>query len=114
MSKRSEWKPRTKPTSPVTVDYIGKNFTGRGDLVDFSEEGLKIRGSHAVHAGLQLALQITATDSAMMIHIARAHVRWSNGKEFGVKFEALEPSVKTQLIAFLASMNATASTLKSL
>lgn len=106
MSKRSESKPRTKPNTPVTVAYLAKNFTGKGNLLDLSEEGLKIQGSHVVHAGLQLALQITAPDSAIVIHVSCAHVRWSNGKEFGVKFEALEPAVKAQLLGFLAALSA--------
>ena len=106
MSKRSEWKLRSKPTTPVTVAYIAKDFTGKGTLLDLSEEGLKIQGNHAVHAGLQVALQITGTDSTILIHIARAYVRWSSGKEFGVKFDVLEPAVKTQLLAFLATLGA--------
>jgi hypothetical protein len=114
MSKRSEWKPRTKPTNPVCVAYVAKDFSGTGDLLDLSEEGLKIRGTHTVHAGLQVGIQINATDSAISLHIARAHVRWSKGREFGVKFDALEPDVKTQLLAFLATLAAPVTVAKSL
>ncbi|WP_455389473.1 PilZ domain-containing protein [Petrachloros mirabilis] len=114
MSKRSEWKPRTKPANHVSVAYVAKEFSGTGDLLDLSEEGLKIRGTHTVHAGLQVGIQINATDSAISLHIARAHVRWSKGREFGVKFDALEPAVKTQLLAFLATLAAPITVLKSL
>ena len=114
MSKRSEWKPRTKPTKHVAVQYVGKDFSGEGDLLDLSEEGLKIRGTHAVHAGLQVALHINATDSAISLHIARAHVRWSNGREFGVKFLTLESAVKTQLLTFLATLAASVPVSKTL
>jgi PilZ domain len=114
MSKRCEWKPRTKPPNHVSVAYVAKEFTGTGDLLDLSEEGLKIRGTHTVHAGLQVGLQINATDSAISLHIARAHVRWSKGREFGVKFEALEPAVKAQLLTFLATLAAPVTVLKSL
>jgi hypothetical protein len=88
------------------VEYIAKDLSGKGDLLDLSEEGLKIQGNRAVHAGLQLALQITAAESAITLHIARAHVRWSKGTEFGVKFDTLEPAVKKQLLAFLAALSA--------
>ncbi len=114
MSKRSEWKIRTKPRCPVAVEYIAKDYSGKGDLLDISEEGLKIQGSHAVHTGVQLAIGITAADYAISIHIARAHVRWEKGRMFGVKFDALDPAVKTQLLAFLATLAATASSPKPL
>jgi len=114
MSKRCEWKPRTKPSSHVSVAYIAKDFSCTGDLLDLSEEGLKIRGTHMVHAGLQVALQINAPESAISLHIARAHVRWSKGREFGVKFDALEPAIKTKLLAFLATLAAPVIVSKSL
>ncbi len=114
MSKRSEWKIRTKPTSHVAVEYIAKEFSGKGDLLDLSEEGLKIQGSHAVHTGVQLALRITAADSAISLYIARAHVRWEKGRMFGVKFDAIDPAVKTQLLAFLAVLAAPVPTPNSL
>jgi len=114
MSKRSEWKPRTKPSNHVSVEYVAKDFCGKGDLLDLSEEGLKIQGNHAVHAGLQLGLQINTTDSAISLHIARAHVRWSKGREFGVKFDSLDLAVKTQLLAFLATLAGTVVVPKSL
>ncbi len=106
MSKRSESKPRTKPANPVSVWYVAKDFSGKGDLLDLSAEGLKIRGTHVVQAGLQIAIQIHASDSAISLQIARAHVRWSKGLEFGVKFDALDPVVKAQLLAFLATLAA--------
>lgn len=106
MSKRSEWKIRIKPPSPVAVEYTVKGFLGRGDLLDVSEEGLKIRGSHSVHTGEQLSLRINAVDAAISLHIARAHVRWEKGNMFGVKFDTLEPAVKAQLLAFLATLAA--------
>ena len=114
MSKRSEWKIRTKPATHVAVEYTAKEFCGTGDLLDLSDEGLKIQGSRAVHTGVQLALQITTADSAISIYIARAHVRWTKGSMFGVKFDTLEPAVKTQLLAFLATLAAPVLTPKTL
>jgi PilZ domain-containing protein len=114
MSKRCEWKIRTKPANHVAVEYVGKDYCGKGDLLDLSEEGLKIQGSHVVHTGVQLALQITTADSSISVHIARAHVRWTKGNMFGVKFETLEPAVKTQLLSFLATLAAPVLTPKPL
>lgn len=108
MAKRSEWKPRNKPGSPVTVEYISQSFAGKGEILDLSEEGLKLQGTHAVHTGMRLAVQIRTTDSATPLHIARAHVRWTKGREFGVRFDALDSTVKAQLLALLVNMASSA------
>ena len=103
--RRSEGKSRTLPSNKLQVEYIAQNFCGKGELLDLSEEGLKMQAAHAIHTGLRLALQIKTTDSTTPLHIARAHVRWVKGAEIGVKFDSLDSTVKTQLTTLLAALS---------
>lgn len=104
MAKRSEWKLRAKPQYNLPVEYGALSLSGKGTLLNLSEEGLMIRGTHPVHTGLKLMIKISPKDDTAPLQIPRAHVRWVKGQEFGVRFDPLDPAVRAQLVALITSL----------
>lgn len=73
-------------------------------MTDLSGEGMKILGAHTTHAGMRVSLQLSAPDSALVIQIPCAYVRWTKSQEFGVKFGPMEPTVIAQLRDILSDI----------
>jgi hypothetical protein len=103
VSKRSTSKTRIRLTTPSVVEYLGQNFTGKGTMTELSSDGMKILGTHPVHAGMRLALRLSVSESTIPIQIPCAYVRWTRGQEFGVKFDAMEPAVTARLHDILSA-----------
>jgi hypothetical protein len=106
VSKRGTSNPRSRPANPSVVEYLGQNFTGKGTMTDLSVEGMNILGTHPVHTGMRLALQLLISEPGIPIQIPCAYVRWTRGLEFGVKFGPMEPAVTAQIESFLFSIQA--------
>ena len=79
-------------------------------MTDLSGEGMNILGPHTTHTGMRIALQLSAPDSALLIQIPCAYVRWITSREFGVKFGPMEPTVTAQLRDLLAAIQSSATT----
>lgn len=77
-------------------------------MTDLSGEGMKILGPHTTHTGMRVALQLSAPDSALLIQIPCAYVRWTKNQEFGVKFGPMEPTVTAQLRDLLSVIRSSA------
>ncbi|MEP6957158.1 MAG: PilZ domain-containing protein [Nitrospirota bacterium] len=104
MSKRGTSNPRRRPTNPSVVEYLGQNFTGKGTMTDLSVEGMKILGTHPVHTGMRLALQLLISEPGIPIQIPCAYVRWTRGLAFGVRFGPMELAITAQIQSFLSSI----------
>jgi hypothetical protein len=79
-------------------------------MTDLSGDGMKILGTHVVHTGMRLALQLLAGKSAIPIQIPCAYVRWMRDQEFGVKFGPMEPTVAAQLHDLLSTLQGSPTT----
>ena len=74
MSMRSTANPRSRLAAPCVVEYLGHNVSGKGMMTNLSRDGMEILGSHATPTGMRLALQLSASDSALLIQIPYAYV----------------------------------------
>ena len=110
MSKRGTSNPRSRPTNPCVVEYLGQNFVGKRTMTDLSSDGMKILGTHAAHTGMRLALQLLVGESAIPIQIPCVYVRWTRNQEFGVKFGPMEPADKAQLHDLLSTLQGSPTT----
>ena len=56
------------------MEYLGHNVSGKGMMTNLSRDGMEILGSHATPTGMRLALQLSASDSTLLIQIPYAYV----------------------------------------
>jgi len=110
VSKRGTSNPRSRPSDPCVVKYLGQKFAGKGTMTDLSGDGMKILGTPAPHTGMRLALQLMVGESAIPIQIPCAYVKWTRDQEFGVKFGPMEPAVTAQLRDLLSTLHGSPAT----
>ena len=81
------------------VDYRAQACVGRGKVVDLSNKGLRIEGSGTVHTGLEMTITLHLADGQPPMVIPGAFVRWSGGREFGLKLPALSQEMERRLLS---------------
>ena len=79
-------------------------------MTDLSGEGMNILGPHTTHTGMRIALQLSATDSSLLIKVPCAYVRWTTSQDFGVKFGPMKPTVTAQLRDLLSAIQSSVTT----
>jgi hypothetical protein len=76
---------------------------GDGSVVDLSNQGLHIRGTVAVKAGLEITLFLYLPDGRDPLFVLSAKVAWSRGHQFGVQILKMNVRERNRLRYFLAS-----------
>ena len=76
---------------------------GDGSVVDLSNQGLHIRGTVAVKAGLEITLFLYLPDGRDPLFVLSAKVAWSRGHQFGVEILKMNVRERNRLRYFLAS-----------
>lgn len=74
-------------------------------VVDMTMEGWRLKGQDALVPGMILSLEVTLPGAASSLPIARAVVRWVEGRECGVKLERMEPEPAAQLSQFFSTLS---------
>ncbi len=83
------------------VYFLGPDFLGKGTIVNLSKAGSQIVGDQSVQRGTPIALRVFLPDQEAPVRIARARVRWSAGREFGLQNLTLHPDEQTRLARYI-------------
>lgn len=86
----------------ASVTYVGgsegdQSSGGDGQLIDLSQEGCRILGSHPVIAGTSLTVSIKFSDGHPALCLCGAKVSWIEGNTFGVKFAKLTDNERQRI-----------------
>ncbi len=81
----------------TTTMYLGKDFAGQGILRELSRVGCRMLGNFPVTPGEVLSLRISLPMQPTPFYIEHARVKWVNGLEFGVAFQALDDEAANRL-----------------
>jgi len=107
-------------TTPAYFHYVRRRFRyeircpirycingeiREGMVVDMTREGWRLKGQEALVPGMVLSLDVTLPGAASSLPIARAVVRWVEGKECGVKLERMDPEPAAQLSQFFSTLS---------
>lgn len=107
-------------TTPAYFHYVRRRFRyeircpirycingeiREGIVVDMTREGWRLKGQEALDPGMILSLDVTLPGADSPLSIARAVVRWVEGRECGVKLERMEPEPAAQLSQFFSTLS---------
>ncbi len=98
---------RGSPRVPVSFKLMyscvrqGEVLLGDGSVVDLSRNGLGIRGTHQVRAGMELTMFLYLPDGKDPLFVLEANVAWVTGYLFGVEFKKLCLREGNRLHSFL-------------
>ena len=87
------------------IRYCINGQIREGMVVDMTREGWRLKGEEALAPGMILSLCVTLPGAASSLPIARAVVRWVQGRECGVKLERMEPGPAAQLSQFFSTLS---------
>ena len=107
-------------TTPAYFHYVRRRFRyeircpirycingeiREGMVVDMTREGWRLKGQESLVPGMVLSFDVTLPGAASSLPIARAVVRWVEGKECGVKLERMDPEPAAQLSQFFSTLS---------
>lgn len=87
------------------MQYCLNGQIREGMVVDMTREGWRLKGQDALAPGMILSLDVMLPGAASSLPIARAVVRWVEGRECGVKLERMEPEPAAQLSQFFSTLS---------
>lgn len=87
------------------IRYCINGQIREGMVVDMTREGWRLKGQEALAPGMILSLDVKLPGAASSLSIARAVVRWVQGRECGVKLERMEPEPAAQLSKFFSTLS---------
>ncbi|NOS77491.1 MAG: PilZ domain-containing protein [Nitrospira sp.] len=87
------------------IRYCINGQIREGIAVDMTREGWRLKGQETLAPGMMLSLDVTLPGAASSLPIARAVVRWVEGRECGVKLEQIEPEPAAQLSRFFSTLS---------
>lgn len=87
------------------IRYCINGQIREGIVVDMTREGWRLKGEEALVPGMILSLDVTLPGAASSLPIARAVVRWVEGRECGVKLDRMEPEPAAQLSQFFSTLS---------
>jgi len=94
---------RYEITCPIRYCINGQIREGIG--VDMTREGWRLKGQETLAPGMILSLDVMLPGAASSLPIARAVVRWVEGRECGVKLERIEREPAAQLSRFFSTLS---------
>jgi len=81
-----------------------KLIESSGTVINLSEGGCCVDTDSQVYTGIQIAMVLHVPGEETAIHIEKAAVRWSRGRELGVGFITVSPPNKERLSQLLAKL----------
>lgn len=87
------------------IRYCINGQIREGIVVDMTREGWRLKGQEILAPGMILSLDVMLPGAASSLPIARAVVRWAEGRECGVKLERMEPDPAAQLSRFFSTLS---------
>ena len=87
----------------IPVDYLGKEFLGKGRVVNASPYGVLIRGDYLPIIGTNVSMRLFLPDDKEPLSVERAVVRWQRGSELGLEIITLTPEARARLIGLMTS-----------
>lgn len=88
----------------VPVEYLGREFIGRGTVINVSPYGVLIRGDYLAIVGTNVSMRLFPPDDKEPLYVKRAVVRWHRGSEFGVEIISMAPEGHVRLIGLMTSV----------
>lgn len=85
----------------IPVDYLGKEFLGKGTVINVSPHGVLIRGDYLAVVGTNVSLRMFAPDDKEPLYVERAVVRWRRGAELGVEIMTMAPDAHARLVRLM-------------
>jgi len=88
---------------PVTYPamYCGMSTIGEGTITNLSAVGCTIETDEPLQGDQDVALCLLLPDQQESLPIELAHVRWTHGKQAGIKFVQVEPTANLRLYGFV-------------
>lgn len=88
----------------IPVDYLGKEFLGKGTVINASPYGVLIRGDYLPIIGTNVSMRLFLPDDKEPLSVERAVVRWQRGSELGLEIITLTPEAHARLIGLMTSV----------
>jgi hypothetical protein len=88
----------------IPVDYLGKEFFGKGTVINVSPYGVLIRGDYLPIIGTNLSLRLFPSGDKEPLSVERAVVRWQGEFELGVEIITMTPDAHVRLIGLMTSV----------
>ena len=88
----------------IPVDYLGKEFLGKGTVINVSPYGVLIRGDYLPMIGTNVSIRLFLPDDKEPLSVERAVVRWQRESELGVEIITLTPEAHARLIGLMTSV----------
>lgn len=88
----------------IPVDYLGKEFIGKGTVINVSPYGVLIRGDYLAIVGTNVSVRLFLPDNKEPLSIERAIVRWQRESELGVEIISMTPNAHVRLIGLMTSV----------
>ena len=79
-------------------------ISGAGTASDLSVRGCRVVSDTRVYSGMQMELRLYMPDDLMPMEVHQAMVRWSQGREFGLRFLRIGPEEEQRLRPFVDSL----------
>lgn len=90
MELRKEPRKAPKQAVDTNVTYQTMNeypvITGEGALLDISENGCRVGGTHALRKGIRIQMAMRGESGQPVTVLTDCNVAWIKDKEFGVQF----------------------------
>lgn len=104
MSDTRDRRKATRLPVEIPVDYLGKDFLGKGTVINVSPYGVLIRGDYLPIIGTNVSMRLFPQDDKEPLHVERAVVRWQRGSELGVEIISMTPDARVRLIGLMTSV----------
>lgn len=88
----------------IPVEYLGKEFTGTGTVLNVSPYGVLIRGDYPAIVGTNVSMRLFPPDDKEPLFAAHAAVRWQRGFKLGVEIISMAPEAHARLIGLMTSV----------
>lgn len=85
----------------IPIDYLGKEFMGKGTVVNASPYGLLIRGDYLPIIGTYVSLRLFPLHENGPLYVERAVVRWQTASELGVELITMSPEAHVRLTVLM-------------
>lgn len=104
MSDKHNRRKATRLPVEIPVDYLGKEFLGKGTVINVSPYGVLIRGDYLPIIGTNVSMRLFPPDDKEPLHVERAVVRWQCGSELGVEIISMTPDAHVRLTGLMTAV----------
>ncbi len=89
-----------------SASFSGESYRAKGSILNLSIVGCRARMGFVIKKGECLGVMIDVPGYEHPLYVARAEVRWSDGREFGMEFTHIELEDRQRLCEIIRAIEA--------